>query len=166
MQAAAGSRWEAAWALHLEPLGTKLCIDPRCYFENWGSIHLQSLQEVRINPALPSEMVLLWRVFWGCSSSKWRFWLQPHVPEQRGILQCHLSATKAPNTSGWLIRHYWCMDPAALKMRSGLRFIGLGRMCCFVTPVKHRQQDVGRPPTSVRATQGSLEEKLLLLYVK
>lgn len=51
-------------------------------------------------------------------------------------------------------------------MRPGLRFIGSGRMCCFVMPVKHSQQDMGRSPASVRATKGSLEEKVLLLLVK
>lgn len=53
-------------------------------------------------------------------------------------------------------------------MRSGLRFTGSGRICCFVMPMKHSQQDMGilRSPTSVRATKGSLEEMLLLLDVK
>lgn len=53
-------------------------------------------------------------------------------------------------------------------MRPGLRFMGSGRMCCFVMPMKHSQQDMGilRSPASARATKGSLEEKLLLLCVK
>lgn len=58
------------------------------------------------------------------------------------------------------------MYPGALEMRLGLRFIGSGRICCFVMPVKHSQQDMGRSPASVRATKGSLEEKVLLLFVK
>jgi len=33
-------RGSQAGVLHLEPLVTKVCIDPRCYFKNWSLIHL------------------------------------------------------------------------------------------------------------------------------